>query len=154
MTVCGLSYAQNFCSHHEHCVSKAEKTVFFLYSNLIGIHRLLIAVESGNQHNQRAFRQMKIGNQPIYTPERKTWIDENKGLAVDFLQQLIRIPSINPWFSDYQEYTTEKEVQEFLAKSLKELGFDVTLWETDSGLLKEYKDYPGYYEGRPMHDCS
>ena len=77
MTVCGLSYAQNFCSHHEHCVSKAEKTVFFLYSNLIGIHRLLIAVESGNQHNQRAFRQMKIGNQPIYTPERKTWIDEN-----------------------------------------------------------------------------
>ena len=82
----------------------------------------------------------------------ETWIDENKGLAVDFLQQLIRIPSINPWFSDYKEYTTEKEVQEFIARNLKELGFDVRLWETDAGLLKDYKGYPGYYEGRPMHD--
>ena len=82
----------------------------------------------------------------------ETWIDENKGLAVDFLQQLIRIPSINPWFSDYKEYTTEKEVQEFIARNLKELGFDVRLWETDAGLLKDYNGYPGYYEGRPLHD--
>lgn len=44
----------------------------------------------------------------------ETWIDENKGLAVDFLQQLIRIPSINPWFSDYKEYTTEKRSRSLL----------------------------------------
>lgn len=80
------------------------------------------------------------------------WVDSHREAIIDYLKHLIRIPSINPWFSDYEEYTTEKEVQEFLAKSLGEMGFRVKLWETSAEQLKEYEGYPGYYEGRPMHD--
>lgn len=82
----------------------------------------------------------------------EAWVDDNRELAVGFLQRLIRIPSINPWFSGYKEYTTEKEVQEFLAHSLEQMGFEVQLWETSSDALKEYEGYPGYYKGRPMND--
>ncbi len=64
----------------------------------------------------------------------------------------MRIPSVNPWFSNYDPYTTEKEVQEFIAGSLKEMNFDVDIWEVDAEKLKEFKGMPGYYESRPMKD--
>ncbi|WP_455650178.1 M20 family metallopeptidase [Enterocloster citroniae] len=82
----------------------------------------------------------------------EAWIDENREQEIEFLQHLIQIPSINPWFSDYREYTTEKNVQEFLAESLQKLGFSVRLWETSADGLKDFEGYPGYYKDRPMHD--
>lgn len=82
----------------------------------------------------------------------ETWVDENRNQAIEFLQDLVRIPSVNPWFSDYKDYTTEKEVQEYIAKYLENLGFCVQLWETSADCLKKYEGYPGYYKGRPMHD--
>lgn len=80
------------------------------------------------------------------------WIEDNKDYVIEFLQKLVRIPSINPWFSDYKEYTTEKEVQEFLDAYLKDLGFETKLWETSAEQLKEFEGYPGYYADRPMKD--
>lgn len=84
--------------------------------------------------------------------EIEKWVDDHREEMISYLGSLIRIPSINPWFSDYQEYTTEKAVQEFLADSLKKMGFHVRLWETSAEELKCFEGYPGYYEGRPMHD--
>lgn len=80
------------------------------------------------------------------------WIDAHRGEAIDFLAELVKIPSVNPWFSNYNPYTTEKDVQLFLADRLRELGFDVELWEVDPDELKRYEGMPGYYEGRPMRD--
>ena len=39
------------------------------------------------------------------------WIDEHREEMIQYLAKLVKIPSINPWFSEYKEYTTEKEVQ-------------------------------------------
>lgn len=80
------------------------------------------------------------------------WIDDHREELVQYLADLVKIPSVNPWFSDYKEYTTEKAVQEFIAGSLEKLGFLVDMWETDAGLLKEYEGMPGYYADRPMKD--
>ena len=81
-----------------------------------------------------------------------TWIDEHQEELVEYLASLIRIPSVNPWFSNYNPYTTEKEVQEFLAASLRDMGYEVQLWDVDPKKLEPYAGMPGYYEGRPMHD--
>lgn len=80
------------------------------------------------------------------------WVEEHKEEVIQYLRDLVKIPSINPWFFDYQEYTTEKGVQEFIGESLEKLGFDVKLWEVDTDNLRQYTGMPGYYEGRPMHD--
>ena len=39
------------------------------------------------------------------------WIDAHQDEVVDYLASLIKIPSVNPWFSNYDHYTTEKGVQ-------------------------------------------
>lgn len=80
------------------------------------------------------------------------WIDAHQDEVVDYLASLIKIPSVNPWFSNYDPYTTEKGVQEFLAKTLGEMGYEVNLWDVDAESLRPYEGMPGYYEGRPMKD--
>ncbi len=82
----------------------------------------------------------------------ENWIEDNREAMVGFLQDLVRIPSVNPWFSDYKVYTTEKEAQEFIAEALSGMGFQVDLWEVNPDELKQYEGMPGYYEGRPMKD--
>ena len=80
------------------------------------------------------------------------WIDEHREEMIQYLAKLVRIPSINPWFSEYKEYTTEKEVQEFIGSSLEDMGFKVKVWDVNPEELKEFEGMPGYYEGRPMKD--
>lgn len=80
------------------------------------------------------------------------WIDEHREEMIQYLAKLVRIPSINPWFSEYKEYTTEKKVQEFIGSSLEDMGFKVKVWDVNPEELKEFEGMPGYYEGRPMKD--
>jgi acetylornithine deacetylase len=80
-------------------------------------------------------------------------VDAEPQIALDLVTQLVRQPSVNPWFSkDYPR--GEEAAQEFLAKWLCELGAEVKLWEPSAEALKDYADGPGYYpdrkfDGRP-----
>lgn len=82
------------------------------------------------------------------------WIEEHKEEVTGFLQELIRIPSVNPWFNPKQEESREAEVQEVIARRMKALGAEVKQWEPNTKELEKYKGRPGYYadhkfEGRP-----
>ena len=79
------------------------------------------------------------------------WIDLHHEDIVDFLQELVRIPSVNPWFHETPGPSRENEVQAVIAERLKTLGAMVEQWEPDSGKLAKYEGYPGYYAGRDFH---
>jgi acetylornithine deacetylase len=62
-------------------------------------------------------------------------IDARKDDIISFLQELVRIPSVTG---------QEREYQEFIAKTLGDIGFTVDRWEIDEGELQtKYKDYFG-----------
>ena len=50
--------------------------VLFLYSSPVRVHRLVVAEKRRNQHDKRAFRQVKIGYQPVEHLELKAGIYE------------------------------------------------------------------------------
>ena len=82
------------------------------------------------------------------------WIDEHREDVIEFLQALIRTPSVNPWFNPKAEESREAEVQALIGRRLADLGAEVTRWEPSAEELKEYAGKPGYYadhkfEGRP-----
>lgn len=79
-------------------------------------------------------------------PKRKEIVekvDASKDAAIEFLQQMVAIPSVTG---------DEAAVQEFLSDYLQKAGLEVDMWETD---WEELKKHPGYrpvargYEGRP-----
>jgi acetylornithine deacetylase len=76
------------------------------------------------------------------------WIDSNEDNIVGYLQDLIRIPSVNPWFFTEAEASKEQDVQRYLARHLESLGGEVSLWEADADQLTEYEGMAGYYAGR------
>ncbi|RXZ78520.1 ArgE/DapE family deacylase [Paenibacillaceae bacterium] len=76
------------------------------------------------------------------------WIDEHQDEIVQFLQQLIRIPSVNPWFFDEPGPSKEKDLQQFLEAKLSALGATTELWEPVADNLKQYEGMAGYYAGR------
>ena len=67
----------------KHRIAKTEKTVLFLNRQPIDLERLFFSHKRGNEHEQCAFREMKIGNQRIDTSKAVAGIDEN-----------IRIPTL------------------------------------------------------------
>ncbi|MHB8935921.1 ArgE/DapE family deacylase [Rectinema subterraneum] len=84
----------------------------------------------------------ELSNKVIY------WIDQNKEEIISFLQDLIRIPSINPWFSENKNISHENEVQDLIIKKLNQYEPKIDLWEPDAEHLKKYSNKPGYYAGR------
>lgn len=70
-------------------------------------------------------------------------IDANKENAIQFLQEMIAIPSVTG---------DEAAIQDFVSNYMTNIGLDVDMWETDWEALKQH---PGYrpvamgYEGRP-----
>jgi len=80
------------------------------------------------------------------------WVIEKEQEIISFLQRLISIPSVNPWFKDENYLTGEKKCQLFLAEKLSELEFEVKLWEPDPERLKKYQGGPGYYPDRDFKD--
>jgi len=70
-------------------------------------------------------------------------IDKEREEIIQFLQQLIRIPSITEH---------EAEIQHFLVDRMKQLGLQVDLWEPNHEELKKTPSYVPVkvgYEGRP-----
>ena len=47
------------------------------------------------------------------------WIDENEGEVVKLLQELIRIPSVNPYFDEDKQYMQEGKAQAYLKEYLE-----------------------------------
>jgi acetylornithine deacetylase len=67
---------------------------------------------------------------------------------VALLQELIRVPSVNPYFSNYETPSREGEVQDILGDRLAKLGARLDRWEPDSEALAQYAGGPGYYPDR------
>ena len=68
--------------------------------------------------------------------------------TIALLQDLVRIPSVNPFFSGYREPSREGEVQDVLAGRLERLGARLDRWEPDGAALAKYAGGPGYYPDR------
>ena len=80
------------------------------------------------------------------------WLDAHQSEALNFLRDLVRIPSVNPWFHNYHPYTTELQVQTFTRDYLRGVGFEAGLMNVDEAALARFDGMPGYYRGRPMKD--
>lgn len=68
--------------------------------------------------------------------------------TIALLQALVRVPSVNPYFSGYRDPSCEGDVQDILAARLERLGARIDRWEPDGEALAKYADGPGYYPGR------
>jgi len=82
------------------------------------------------------------------------WIEEHQGEVIGFLQELIQIPSVNPWFNPKEGESREAEVQGVIKKRMEGMGAEVKQWEPSAAALAKYAGRPGYYadhkfEGRP-----
>lgn len=78
----------------------------------------------------------------------QNWLDSHEEEVFSLLKDLIRIDSVNPWFSDYKTVPKESDVQEYLSRFLGGLGFRTELFEPDWRALQKYEGKPGYYPGR------
>jgi acetylornithine deacetylase len=68
--------------------------------------------------------------------------------TISLLQDLIRIPSVNPYFSNYEEPSREGHVQDILATRLDRLGATLDRWEPSAADLAKHAGGPGYYPDR------
>jgi acetylornithine deacetylase len=69
--------------------------------------------------------------------------------TIAFLQEVVRCPSVNPWFGEAPEITGEERVQDVFEARLQALGASqIDRWEPSAEDLAHRKDGPGYYAGR------
>lgn len=69
--------------------------------------------------------------------------------TIRLVQDLIRTPSVNPWFGEAPEISGEAAVQDLLETTMRELGVDdVDRWEPSAADLAHRADGPGYYPDR------
>lgn len=79
----------------------------------------------------------------------QAWIDAHSEEIIAFVQELVRVPSINPWFgTDESAKGGEAAVQEVIAKKMRSLGASVERWEPNADALSIYAGRAGYYPGR------
>lgn len=76
-------------------------------------------------------------------------VEEGAEATVALLQELLRVPSVNPWFGDPPEISGEDAVQDVFERVLRGLGaVDIDRWEPNAEDLAHRADGPGYYPGR------
>lgn len=68
--------------------------------------------------------------------------------TVALLQDLVRVESVNPFFSNYTVPSREGEVQDILGTRLERLGGTLDRWEPSAAELARHEGGPGYYPGR------
>jgi acetylornithine deacetylase len=76
----------------------------------------------------------------------QAWIAAHREDIVGFLQEMIRVPSINPYFG--AEPGGEAAVQDVIARRMERLGAAIERWEPSADALVAYAGRPGYYAGR------
>jgi acetylornithine deacetylase len=76
------------------------------------------------------------------------WLDDHREDVIAFLQEMIRIPSVNPWFHDTPGPSHEDRVQDVIAARMRALGAAIERWEPNADELAEYAGRAGYYPGR------
>src|SRR3546814_14466013 len=81
ISYCFLGSAWRGVTGDEHRITVAEKAVYMLDGGLVGGHGFGITGERRNQHQQRGFRQMKVGDQGIDHMQRPAWVDKDIGVA-------------------------------------------------------------------------
>ena len=80
------------------------------------------------------------------------WLDDHAKDLTGLLCDLIRIPSVNPWFGGDAAFQREGDIQRFLAERMHALGATIDLFEPDTEALAKYRGGPGYYEDRDFAD--
>lgn len=80
------------------------------------------------------------------------WIDNNKEEVTSLLKELIRQPSVNPYFDEDREYMKEGDAQRVLKKYLEEMGMETEFTYPDAQKLAEYEGKPGYYADHTFED--
>ena len=68
--------------------------------------------------------------------------------TIALLQSLIRVPSVNPYFTNDQTPSREGDVQDILAARLEPLGAALDRWEPSAAGLANHAGGPGYYPDR------
>lgn len=69
--------------------------------------------------------------------------------TVSLLQEMLRVPSVNPWFEDDEGHYREQNFQEYMSSLLTTMGADsLDVWEPSADELSHRSDGPGYYPGR------
>ena len=68
--------------------------------------------------------------------------------TIALLQSLIRVPSVNPYFTNDESPSREGEVQDILAARLEPLGATLDRWEPSAAELAKHAGGPGYYPDR------
>ena len=56
------------------------------------------------------------------------WLDEHADETVEFLRELLRIPSVNPYFEDEDSLKREEKAQKYLQKYLDDMGLNIKTW--------------------------
>ncbi len=82
------------------------------------------------------------------------WIDEHEEEITSLLQDLVRIPTVTPYFDEEEKYMKEGEAQNYLKAYLESMGMETELTYPDAAELKQYEGKAGYYadhtfENRP-----
>lgn len=76
-------------------------------------------------------------------------VDADAEGTIELLQELLRAPSVNPWFGDDDSVSGEALVQDVFERVFRELGAsEIDRWEPDADALAHRADGPGYYPGR------
>lgn len=82
----------------------------------------------------------------------KKWIGNNQETAIGLLKDLLKIPSVNPYFEDDENLKREGNAQRFLKDYLEELGFEAELSYPDAQELKAYEGKAGYCKDHTFED--
>jgi acetylornithine deacetylase len=76
-------------------------------------------------------------------------VEQGAEQNVLLLQDLLRIPSVNPWFGDPAHLSGERAIQDLYIRILTELGADeIDEWEPHAPDLAHRADGPGYHPER------
>ena len=77
---------------NEHRITKAKEAILLLDSDLIRCHSLIIPIERGNQHNERALRQVEVCDQAVNGVQLDTGINKNARVATAGYDLAVAVP--------------------------------------------------------------
>jgi acetylornithine deacetylase len=80
------------------------------------------------------------------------WIGEHHHRVVEFLQELIRVPSVTTYFDEDPKLMREGDAQRLLKRRLEDMGFETELTYPDAKKLAKYAGMAGYYPDYTFED--